>query len=68
MKYEKSLTEVFEWKEESGNELYNMTIQERFKLLRESEIRRKYLLNIEQPNNQVMLGNKVVNLTPSPIL
>jgi len=41
MKYEKSLTEVLQWKEESGNELYNLTIRERLEMLRKSEKRRK---------------------------
>jgi len=37
MKYEKSMTEVFQWKEESGNELYNLTIIERPEILMKSE-------------------------------
>jgi hypothetical protein len=35
MKYEKSLAEVLQWKEEAGNILYNLTIQGRLKVIRE---------------------------------
>ena len=54
MKYEKSLTEVFKWKEEAEDELFNMTVQERFKLLRESERRRK--------SNQLGVARSNVNM------
>jgi hypothetical protein len=41
MKYEKSLMEVLQWKEDAGNELYNLTIRERLEFIRKSEKRRK---------------------------
>ncbi|MBF0230390.1 MAG: hypothetical protein HQK63_12525 [Desulfamplus sp.] len=62
MKYDKSLIEVFKWKEESGNELYNMTIGERLRHLQENEKRRKHNLNTEKSQNQI------TKQKPSPIL
>ena len=54
MKYEKSLAEVLQWKEEAGNFLYNLTIQERLKIIREgSKIR--------------LLQNKNVIIPPSEL-
>ena len=40
MKYEKSLTEVLQWKEEAGNILYNLTPRERLKIIREGAKKR----------------------------
>lgn len=34
MRYEKSLTEVLQWKKEASNVLYDLTIQERLQLIK----------------------------------
>ncbi len=62
MKYEKSLAEVLQWKEEAGNLLYNLTIQERLKIIREgSKIR---LLQ----NKNVIIPPSELEKKPNPAL
>jgi len=54
MKYEKSLAEVLQWKEEASNLLYNLTIHERLKIIREgSKIRLLQSKNVIIPPSEL---------------